>query len=98
MSGAAAGARLEAPADEVGIGIIGYGMMGKAHSYGYTLAPHVRGLSVRPRLRLMSGRDLAAAERAAALYGVERAVGDWRAVIESPEVEIVDVCTPPGTH
>ena len=27
---------------EVGIGIIGYGMMGKAHSYGYTLAPHIR--------------------------------------------------------
>ena len=27
---------------EVGIGIIGYGMMGKAHSYGYTLAPRIR--------------------------------------------------------
>jgi predicted dehydrogenase len=32
------------------------------------------------------------------LYGVERAVTDWREVIESPDVDIVDVCTPPGTH
>jgi predicted dehydrogenase len=85
-------------ADEVGIGIVGYGMMGKAHSYGYTLAPHTRELPVRPRLRLISGRDRAAVERAARLYGVERAVTDWREVVESPDVDIVDVCTPPGTH
>jgi predicted dehydrogenase len=83
---------------EVGIGIVGYGMMGKAHSYGYTLAPHIRELSVRPRLRVISGRNRAAVEHAAALYGVERAVTDWREVVESPEVDIVDVCTPPGTH
>jgi predicted dehydrogenase len=85
-------------AGEVGIGIVGYGMMGKAHSYGYTLAPHIRELAVRPRLRLISGRNRAAVERAATLYGVERAVTDWREVVDSPDVEIVDVCTPPGTH
>lgn len=83
---------------EVGIGIVGYGMMGKAHCYGYTLAPQIRALGVRPRLRLISGRDRAAVERAAALFGVDRAVTDWREVIESPDVDIVDVCTPPGTH
>ena len=83
---------------EVGIGIVGYGMMGKAHSYGYTLAPHLRPLPCRPRLRMISGRTEAAVQAAAQLYGVERAVTDWRAVIEAPEVEIVHVCTPPGTH
>lgn len=83
---------------EVGIGIIGYGMMGKAHSYGYTLAPHVRPLGCRPRLLMISGRHRAAVQRAAQMYGVERAVSDWREVIDSPEVQIIDVCTPPGTH
>jgi hypothetical protein len=29
---------------------------------------------------------------------VERAVADWHEVVTAPEVEIVDVCTPPGTH
>jgi predicted dehydrogenase len=83
---------------EVGIGIIGYGMMGKAHSYGYTLAPHIRPLPCRPRLRVISGRNRAAVQDAARSYGVDRAVTDWRAVLDSPEVEIVDICTPPGTH
>jgi predicted dehydrogenase len=83
---------------EVGIGIIGYGMMGMAHSYGYTLAPHIRSLPCRPRLRVMSGRSRDAVRRAAELYGVERAVTDWREVIGSADVEIVDICTPPGTH
>jgi predicted dehydrogenase len=83
---------------EVGIGIVGYGMMGKAHSYGYTLAPHIRPLPCRPRLRVISGRHRSAVEEAARAYGVQRAVTDWRRVVESPDVEIVDVCTPPGTH
>jgi predicted dehydrogenase len=83
---------------EVGIGIVGYGMMGKAHSYGYTVAPHIRPLACRPRLRVISGRNPDAVREAAISYGVERAVTDWREVIEAPEVEIVDVCTPPGTH
>jgi predicted dehydrogenase len=73
-------------------------MMGKAHSYGYTLAPHIRSLPVLPRLRMISGRHRDAVQRAADLYGVQRAVSDWREVIASPEVEIVDICTPPGTH
>jgi len=83
---------------EVGIGIIGYGMMGKAHSYGYTLAPHIRPVPCRPRLRVISGRHRDAVLDAARNYGVERAVTDWRAVIEDPSVEIIDICTPPGTH
>ena len=83
---------------EVGIGIIGYGVMGKAHSYGYALAPRVRELPCRPRLRMISGRNRDAVERAAREYEVERFVTDWRQVVESPDVEIVDICTPPGTH
>jgi predicted dehydrogenase len=83
---------------EVGVGIVGYGVMGKAHSYGYTLAPHVRSLPCRPRLRVISGRNRAAVEQAARRYGVERFVTDWRELIEAPDVEIVDICTPPGTH
>jgi predicted dehydrogenase len=85
-------------APEVGIGIVGYGMMGKAHSYGYTLAPRIRELPCRPVLRLISGRNEEAVQRAASSYGVGRAVTDWQEVVSSPEVDIVDICTPPGTH
>jgi predicted dehydrogenase len=83
---------------EIGVGVIGYGIMGKAHTYGYAVAPRIRSLPVRPRLRMISGRDAAAVARAARAYGVEEWVTDWQMVIERDDVDLVDVCTPPGTH
>jgi predicted dehydrogenase len=82
----------------VGIGIVGYGAMGRVHAYSYAAAPHLFELPVQPRLRLISGRDSEAVARAARSYGVEEATSDWRALVEHPEIDIVDVCTPPGTH
>jgi predicted dehydrogenase len=85
-------------APEVGIALIGYGAMGRAHVYGYRTAELIRPLRVRPVVRVMSGRDAAAVERAAGALGVERWVTDWRAAVERPDVDVVDICTPPGTH
>src|ERR1700716_155170 len=85
-------------AGEVGIGVVGYGMMGKAHSYAYTVAPVMRSLPYRPRLRVISGRDEAKVSRAAAAYGFETWTADWHELIQRPDVDIVDICTPPGTH
>lgn len=85
-------------AGEVGIGIVGYGLMGRAHAYGYTLAPRVRELPVVPSLRSISGRDEAAVAAAADRYGVATWTTDWRDLVARDDVEIVDVCTPPGTH
>src|SRR2546429_5395851 len=73
-------------------------MMGRAHAYGYTVAPRIRELTVTPRLRTISGRNAGAVALAASRYGVEEWTTDWRAVVERPDVDIVDVCTPPGTH
>jgi predicted dehydrogenase len=84
--------------DEVGIGIVGYGLMGRAHAHGYTVAPHVRDLAVAPRLRVISGRDAPAVASAAGRYGVEEWTVDWRELVARDDVDIVDVCTPPGTH
>ena len=33
------------------VGIVGYGVMGKAHSYGYRVAPLLRRLPVTPVVR-----------------------------------------------
>jgi len=83
---------------DVGIGIVGYGLMGRAHAYGYTVAPRIRDLAVTPRLRAISGRDADAVARAASRYGVEEWTTEWRELVERRDVDIVDVCTPPGTH
>ena len=83
---------------EVGIGLAGYGMMGKAHSYAYTVAPVMRSLPYRPRLRAISGRDKEKVSLAAAAYGFETWTDDWQELVRRPDVDIVDICTPPGTH
>ena len=82
----------------VGIGLIGYGMMGRAHSYAYTAVPVLRRLPVRPKLVILSGRDSVKVAKAAGDYGFERFTSDWREVVSDPDVDIVDICTPPGTH
>jgi predicted dehydrogenase len=85
-------------APELGIGMVGYGGMGRAHSLAYVLAPRVRELPAVPRLRVISGRNGAAVEHAARSLGFERFTSDWREVVAATDVDIVDVCTPPGTH
>lgn len=83
---------------ELGIGMVGYGAIAKAHTYGYRVAPLLHTLPRRPRLRILAGRDRHAVKRAAAAYGFEAWTTDWRAVVEHAEVDLVDVCTPPGAH
>lgn len=85
-------------ADEVRVGVIGYGVMGRAHCYGYRVAPMLRRLPVQPVVTVMSGRDQAAVAAAADAYGVPDHVTDWRSLINRADVDIVDICTPPGTH
>jgi len=83
---------------EVGIGMIGYGMMGRAHSYAYTALPVMRALPCKPKLVMLSGRDRAKVEKAAGQYGFAGWTADWHDVIKRPDVHVVDICTPPGTH
>lgn len=83
---------------DVRIGIVGYGTMGRAHSYGYRAAPVVASLPMQPIVKLISGRDEAAVAAAAATYGAERWTIDWRDIVGSPDIDMVDICTPPGTH
>lgn len=83
---------------DVGIGVAGYGMMGRAHSYAYTVAPVMRRLPCRPRLRVISGRDREKVARAADAFGFESWTDDWRELVTRTDVDVVDICTPPGTH
>lgn len=82
----------------VRIGVVGYGMMGRAHAYAYTAAPMMRPLPVRPVLQVISGRHRDNVSRAAAAYGFAGWTEDWREVVERDDVDVVDICTPPGTH
>jgi predicted dehydrogenase len=80
------------------VGMIGYKFMGKAHSNAWRQAPRFFDLPAEVRLKTICGRDEKAARRAAAEFGWASVASDWRAVIDDPEIDIVDVSTPNDTH
>lgn len=83
----------------VNVGLIGGGFMGKAHSLAYAAMPMffwpAPALPVRSILAETSD---ALASDAARRFGFERATGDWRKVIDDPDVHVVDIATPNHLH
>lgn len=83
---------------DVGIAVIGSGLMARAHSYAYRVADLMEELPYRPRLRVICSRDRDTAQRAAARYGFDAASSDMEEAVERDDVDIVTICTPPGVH
>jgi predicted dehydrogenase len=80
------------------VGMIGYRFMGKAHSNAWRQAPHFFPLKAHIAMRTICGRDPAALEAARVQFGWESASTDWREVINSPDIDIVDINTPNDSH
>ena len=84
---------------EIGIGVIGMGWMGEAHSRSYRAIPdrfHASG--IRPRLVVCADPVEARARDAQARFSFERWTTDWRTVIADGAVEVVSVTAPNGMH
>jgi predicted dehydrogenase len=97
--GVDAGATGVADAREIGIGMLGYAFMGRAHANAYrTLAYMTWPPPLRPRLVSIAGRDEAAVSEAARRYGFERHVTDWRTLVSDPDVELFDNGGPNNLH
>ena len=83
---------------EIGIGVIGTGFMGKAHSIAYSASASVFGTGLRPRLEMVCDLSPERAQVRAADLGFSRYSSDWRELINDPAVELISVCTPNDTH
>jgi predicted dehydrogenase len=83
----------------IGVGVIGYGFMGKVHSNAYLKIPCTyREPAAFPRLVSMCGRNEDGVVDTARRFGYRRVCTSWQELIEDPDVEIVDVCTPDDRH
>jgi predicted dehydrogenase len=96
---AMAGARAEGEAPEVGVGMLGYAFMGKAHSNGYKKIPYMMyPPPAVPKLIAICGRDEEAVGEAARRYGYEGYYTDWREMLEDERVQLFDNGGPNDAH
>ncbi|MEM6465512.1 MAG: Gfo/Idh/MocA family oxidoreductase, partial [Pseudomonadota bacterium] len=79
---------------KIGIGIIGGGYMGKAHSVAYSAVGATFETALKPRLVSIAASSPQNAERYAQSFGYARAASNWQAVVEDPEVEAVVIASP----
>lgn len=80
------------------VAVIGAGFMARAHSHAWRTAPRFFDLPRDPRLSVLVSRDEARGREAAQDWGWESWSGDWRAVVERDDIDVVDICTPGDTH
>jgi len=89
----------ERPERSIGVGMLGYAFMGKAHSNAYIKMPvFFYPPPARPKLVSICGRNKSAVEEAARRYGYAKAVTEWKEVTRDPEVELVDNGLPNNVH
>src|SRR5256886_16046551 len=75
------------------VGMIGYGFMGKAHSNAWRQDPHFFPLKAKVEMHTICGQDRARVELARAQFGGRNAPAEWQEAVESPLIDIVDICT-----
>ena len=78
---------------EVTVGIIGSGFASHFHSKAFS---RVAGLTVRKKA--IADIDIEKARTVADLYHFEEYHEDYRALLRDPEIDVIDICTPPFLH
>ncbi|NBF05040.1 Gfo/Idh/MocA family oxidoreductase [Pseudomonas sp. Fl5BN2] len=84
--------------DELGIGLIGTGFMGRAHALAFRSVSAVFELPVRLHLAALADADPQRAEQCAGAWGFAQAHADWQQLIDNPRVNLVAITTPNHLH
>lgn len=84
---------------EVGVGMLGYAFMGRAHSNALRSIPFaIDPPPAIPKLVAVCGRNEAALKAMAARYGYEKTYTNWRDMLENDAVQLFDNGGPNNAH
>ncbi len=83
---------------EIRVGMIGYGFMARTHSNAHKRLNDFFPVEHRIVLKAVTGLEPDKTAAFAANWGYERAESDWRKIVEAPDIDMVDICTPNNTH
>lgn len=87
------------PQAPIGVGMLGYAFMGRAHVNAYRTLPYMApGLPLTPRLVAIAGRNEQGVQDAASRFGFERWETDWRALIADDSIGLFDNGGPNAVH
>jgi predicted dehydrogenase len=96
---AMAGPKAGGPVPEIGIGMLGYAFMGKAHTNAYKTLPYMMyPPPAIPVLAAICGRNAEATQEAAKRYGYRKVFTDWREMLADPAVQLFDNGGPNDAH
>jgi len=86
---------------KIGIGMLGYGFMGKTHTNAFKKISYQSWSwppPAIPELIAISGRNKDKVEEAALKFGYEGYYTDWHEAVKDPRIDIFDNCSPDDTH
>jgi myo-inositol 2-dehydrogenase/D-chiro-inositol 1-dehydrogenase len=83
---------------KLNIGTIGYGFMGRTHSNAFRAVDKFFNIPYQPVLHTVCARNAERGKAFAAKWGFENAVTDWREVVESKDIDLIDIASPNDTH
>jgi len=83
---------------EIGVGLVGYRFMGRAHSNAYRQVGRFFDVDPAPRMRALCGRDEGAVRSAAGALGWESYETDYGRMLERDDIHLVDISSSGDTH
>lgn len=78
--------------DIVTIGVVGAARALELHAFGYKRS------NIPCRLKTVMARRPEQINRAVELYGFEKGTTDFDVLLNDPEIDVIDICTPPYIH
>ena len=85
--------------ESIGVGMLGYAFMGKAHSNAYKTLPYMTWPPpYMPELVAIAGRNEEAVSEAARRFGFEGYVTDWRQLVSDDRIQVFDNAGPNNLH
>jgi len=83
---------------DLNIGMVGGGFMGRTHSNAFSQVNHFFDVPYRPVLKTICGRNAERAKAFAAQWGYQSVETDWRNLVDSRDVDVIDIASPNDTH
>jgi predicted dehydrogenase len=80
------------------IGLVGYGFMGRTHSNAFRQVTNFFDVPYQPVLKSLCARNAERARSFADRWGYDTVETDWRKLVASPEIDLIDIASPNDTH